>query len=136
MSASGGPVETVSTVVVPNPAAGADWSYAVTALGMLVAFTAELVTSATVATRTVAINLKDSGGNLIAAAVAPANQAAGQGVIYQGQTSGQAQAVGAVDIVLFPTGLVLPIGAIISSSTAAIQAGDQWSAIVLTFGPV
>ena len=120
---------------VANPAAGADWS-AVLSSNELVAvrsIRAILTTSATVANRSPQLQMTDANGDVlyqdglsaaIAASVAPAICWA-QGLDSNGQAGVSLSA---------PLPLLwLPPGAVLKVSTALIAAGDQWSAVVVTY---
>lgn len=113
-----------------NPAAGADWSNAPGAGKACLSIVATLTTSATVANRVPQLVIK-SGANIIAASPPAPAQAAGAAVQYEwSQVAFLSGATGA--LVMMPMPLI-PLGAgwTIGTSTAALQAGDQWSAINL-----
>lgn len=138
MSASGERSDGISnvasrTVALANPAAGADWSYTVTQVGLLVAAHAILATSAVVANRVPNLSLFDAGGNVMAEVASPSAQTAGITWRYSwfGGTT-QEQNNGRVVIPL-PLSLVLGVGFRFAIATSGLDVGDQWSNIVLTF---
>lgn len=124
----------VISTQVANPAAGADWSITVPAgsIWRVLVIRAVLTASATVATRVPILQVKDAAGNTIFDVPPAATLAAGGGANMN-------WSAGANSIVSnnsrfmqgLPMGMILPEGAVISSSTVAIQTGDQWSAINL-----
>ncbi len=136
------PGHTIRSETVANPAAGADWSYTLPFDAKLVAVTAELATSATTATRypqlrgifgpnvpTYAQVLSMTSAGLPASTTANFQGWPGppSSPVYNGASPG---------FYLFPVpDFVLPTGAIILSSTLALQAGDQWSGIILLLEP-
>lgn len=121
------------TLALANPGAGADWQTNPTGTHQLVAVFAQLVTSATVANRLPALQILDPTGHIACSLPASSVQAAsltetylwGQGLPF---SSGQN-----ANLVPLPTGLTLGQTWTIKTVSTALQAGDQWSAIVLTF---
>jgi hypothetical protein len=122
------------SISVAQPAAGADWSQTVPtgARWKVVAATAQLATAAAVATRLARLVI-DDGTTPIFEAPAAASQAASLSVLYTyGQgAGGPVTADAAVIEGPIPNDAYLPAGFRIRSSTGAIQAADQWSAIRL-----
>jgi hypothetical protein len=117
-----------------NPAPGAEVALTVPAgvSAALDAVTFKLVTSATVATRTPTLII-DDGVNVMWQLQAAAGQAAGSTVIYQyGGNSELALRNGVLTEPLPP--LILGPGYRIRTVTAGIQVGDQYSAIVASYG--
>jgi len=117
--------------ITGSPAAGADWSQAVPSgvNWILRSIGAQLVTSASVATRSVVLNIKDGGGNIILQSAASITQAASLTFEYSFfngafSAAGPAAAQGGL-----PAEFRLLAGWTISVTTTNIQAGDQWSAI-------
>ena len=124
----------LSRVQAPaNPAAGADWQTNPNQASQLIAVTATLVTSATVANRLPALQLKDNAGHVLAQLPAQAVQAAGATIIYVwGQNQPYTVANG-LSLAPVPAGIVMAANWTVGTSTTALQVGDQWSAIVATF---
>lgn len=122
---------TLKSVQQANPAAGADFSIAVPAgkAWRIKLLHAQLNTSATVATRTVLVQIKDPGGNVVLLLAAPGGQAASLTGHYNIVAGGQQGQVGQVQAITMPSNLRLGPGWTISTSTSSIQAADQWSAI-------
>ena len=120
-------------VAVGNPAAGADWSYAVTQAGQLLTVRALLVTSAAVANRFPVLIIADGAGHEVWRAANSISQpatitrqhVAGQGV--------QENFGGNVSGLNLPAGLVVGVGWTISTTTISLDVGDQWSGIVMAF---
>jgi hypothetical protein len=116
-----------SITVVP---AGQTWS--------LAGFTATLTTSATVANRTVNFVIDDGAGHIIWQGAAAVVQTATQVVTYQGNAGVPAGAavVGGILQMPFPASMVMQPGWRIRTLTTNIQAGDQWSAAVVSMNTV
>jgi len=123
----------ITTRLVGNPAAGADWIYTVpaTTRERIVAFNAQLTTSAAVANRQVALIIDDAVNifwedsaltNITASQVA---QVSGSGV---NATSGANPNI--VQLVQ-PPELYLDSGFHLRVVTTNMQAGDQWSNITI-----
>lgn len=138
----GGSVATppVTTIAVPEPAAGADWSYTLLTAARLANIYAELLTVAGGATRLPSIGIKVGGD-----------------FIYYMAATTSVGVVAATDYAIFnlypgaaletnPTGndtyqapipdLFLPEGAEILSNTSALAGTDQWQGILLTMSAV
>jgi len=120
---------------VPPVGAGADWTFALSnaTLAKVRSVVATLVTSATVAARYPSLELVDANGDVLAVAPGPATQAASL-------TGVDCWAIGqdlvAVLVNFQATSLPdlwLPPGSSVKSTTVAIQAADQWSAMVVTY---
>ena len=122
----------LKTVTVSNPAAGADISTAVPAgkVWRLVSIQGKLVTSATVANRTVRWSI-DDGANVFYAVDANFTQAASLTETYSAGFGIVSANSNTFAISPFPGVLLLPAGFRINTVTTAIQATDQWSAITL-----
>jgi hypothetical protein len=119
------------SVVVPNPAAGADWSVTVPAseVWSLVTITATLTTSAAVANRLPSLVVTD--GNVRYARMSAVNtQAASLTSIATWGPYGQSGQTGTVVRGILPVAALGP-GETIGSLTDLIDVADQWSAIVL-----
>ena len=119
-------------IIVPNPAPGADWSYAQSGPSFLLFHCAVsvLATSATVATRIARFQLKYTGvicGQFAAASTQLASLTNTYSLHPSAISSGDAATVYAP----LPADLILRDGMSIGSNTTALQAGDQWSAIAL-----
>lgn len=138
MTTSGERADTGLSVVslavqLGNPVAGSDWTTGIGATNALIVVTAQLVTSATVANRLPSLQLIGPGAIVVASLPASSVQAAGSTETYVWGvglpfTSGQG-----VNLVPIPTGIVLGLGWTLRTSTSGLQAGDQWSAINVTF---
>lgn len=123
------------TVVVPNPAVGADWSQVVPGgvIWELLSLDVIFATSAVVATRVPALYVRDSDNRALYHLSMPASLAAsgaaewtlavGLGVTTS--TTAQAAPLPSPAIVLQP-------GSIVRVTTTALDAGDQWSNIFMT----
>ena len=131
------------TVSVPEPAAGADWSYTLPYAARLIAVTAQFAASATAANRWPALVGVAGPASIYAAYVYMVGTAvtASTTAQLQGQPGMSVGApttiAGPVAITRYsypPTG-VLPADSIIESITFNIQAGDQWSDISLVLEP-
>lgn len=125
------------TVVVTNPAAGADWTQDVPAgeFWTLQSWRGRFQTDATVANRQVNWRLERPAPGLedLVTFTATVAQAASQIVVYQG-TLGVGELPGVRNgglQMMFPNGIVLEPGTRISSVTGSIQAGDTWTEIHL-----
>lgn len=115
-------------IVGAAPAAGADWSVTVPAgeLWELRSVFAQLVTSAAVATRGARLVVND-GTAAFLTLPAPATQAASLTGTYTWAPHGPQLALAQANIGFVPELSLMP-GWSIASSTAAIDAGDQWTA--------
>ena len=124
----------VRQIPVAQPAAGSDWTVAVPqgVTWELISVMFTLATSAVVANRGVRIIVKDNNGVISTNFQAPGNIAAnanalvglGQGYGDHLLTSGQ---YGPLPTPAYP----VPIGATILSSTSNLDAGDQYSSVVI-----
>lgn len=119
--------------IVPGsaPAAGADWTLTVPAgkVWRIRTIEADLVTSATVADRSVALSVSDGSTTFVRAAPA-AVQAASLTRHYCWWANASALAFGSSISQPIPE-LVVPAGYVIAVATDNIDAGDQWAAPVL-----
>lgn len=120
------------TIVVPNPAAGADWSVQVPGgeewevLGLAATLTA----SAAVASRSPDLRVRGADGawlRLHPGQVCNANEVGNFALVLGGPTA----AIANVDSRHWggPSRLLVPRGQVIEAVTGAIQAADQWSAV-------
>jgi hypothetical protein len=118
-------------IVVPKPAASADWSMTVPGgvVWSVKAIVATLATSATVANRAAAISMTDGTTEFYRGA-AGAVQAASKTFRYSWSPTESPSATGSVVNADIPD-VVLPSGYAIGSSTELIDTTDQWSAIAL-----
>lgn len=129
----------VHEVTVTNPSAGADWTYTVPTNShqKILAVRAILTASATAANRIASVAIDDGTSNLTIVPVPLAAQTASQtttynwapGIGYRTQTplSGNIQS-----FLEFPANISLTEAGRVRTSTSGIQAGDQWSAIIVT----
>jgi len=123
-------------VVVPiaNPSVGADWSVNVPpgAVWKVFSILATLVTSSTVATRSVIISISD-GTSEFCRVGAKTTMAASQTVVWSwaAGTGFSDTAPGLGPSSLPAAGFYIPGGYSISSKTLNMQNGDQWSKIVV-----
>jgi hypothetical protein len=129
----------LETRQLPAPAAGSDWSAMLSGTDRvrIHAITAQLVTSATVANRVAGLIMKDQNGLTWWQADLESDQAASLTVGYSwahgsGITAVPAAANGALLSAGLPRTWLEP-GDTVGSVTAALQAGDQWSNIVIRF---
>ncbi len=121
------------SIAVTTPGAGADWTQTVPtgARWRIRGGTAQLVTSAAVATRQVALVI-DDGVNTLFTSESASTQLAGVTQVYDLLPGGTVTTLVSTHQPLFqPVDLILSAGWRIRTSTGAIQAGDQWSAIRL-----
>lgn len=124
-----------AATTVSNPAAGADWTYTVPA-GLqqtLISVRAVLTTSATVANRFPVLRITSPTGQILADVSALAAQTAGTTITYVWMAGAPANNVNNVQQMALPSGLRLLGGSTIQTITSGIQAGDQWSAITITY---
>jgi hypothetical protein len=122
-------------VLVPSPAAGSDWSLTVpgTWWWRVLAISYVLATSAVVASRNLQLRYTDADGNILA-------QLHGGGAAVPAATTmtaslwvGGPSSTSNAGLSLSPLpDMVLRPGWKISTSTAGLDAGDQFSAIVVT----
>lgn len=122
------------SIAMTNPAAGADWTTTVPAgvAWIVRGVTAQLDTSVAVATRAVTLQFLDSSANLLLDSIGGATEVASIDDVYSWFNGGQASFEGLVISGGLPAEFRLPAGWVIRSATANIDAGDQWSKIVLT----
>ena len=119
---------------IVNPAVGAEWTFTVPVGQLLELLSLHwvLATSATVANRVSGFEIVDGAGNVIGIWRGGAVQAASLTENYSiGTIDGQSDPNGNFGAIIIPApqGLYLPAGFTIRSLTAALQAGDQYSAI-------
>lgn len=123
----------VHSINQPNPAAGADWTFTSpsNSRARLDSFNAVFTASAAAANRQIQLAV-DDGANTVWADDVAANVTASQVVnVAATQTNVPIGIVLTTLHCVFPPGLILPAGWRVRTNTAAIQAGDQWSAIWL-----
>jgi hypothetical protein len=123
------------SVTVANPAAGADWSVTVPAGASFAvnSVSATLVTSAGGSARVATLVITDAGGNVVFNGPATASQNASSTENYTWSNAPSTPPAGATSTVgPLPAGLRLGPGWTLKTVTSGIQAGDQWSAIVLS----
>jgi hypothetical protein len=123
---------TAGGVAIATPAAGAEWQFVVPAnMRVLVkSICAVLATAVTVANRNVKIVI-DDGAAIYASITSGFSQVASLTNRYTWMDGSAAPVAFDNTVVIpLPSGLILPAGHRITSSTTALQAGDQWSAIV------
>lgn len=123
-------------VAIPNPAAGADWSYTIPGAywRRVVCGTAKFTASAAVAARNPVLNVTYEG-TLVSSQPQANNPAAGQAWLLNIVTLFDtvfASATSFRDCLALPDKWWEP-GTTISTTTTNIQAGDQWSAIFILF---
>lgn len=114
--------------------AGLDWSFTVPSntRWKVRAVSAFLTASATVASRLVALNLKDTVGNIYYGMQCNASQTASQALRYNWYPGAPFTAlITSVITSPIPTDTVLFTNMSISVTTANLQAGDQWSLITM-----
>lgn len=125
------------TTQVGEPAAGADWTFVPSTSDYvrLLAITAVLVTSATSASRAVTLQAKDSNGLLLDAFPAVDAATASTTVTYVWDDASTVSAAASDKLTLTQSvpRFWLPPGTSVGTSTADIDTGDQWSAIVATY---
>lgn len=123
----------IRSIVGTDPAAGAEISETVptNARWRLIAFTAVLVSDATVAARQPVVTF-DDGANVFYRAGSNATQAASLSGRWTAAAVGSMGATtGADQNIPTPDTLMLPGGARIRTSTTNLQAGDNWGAPML-----
>lgn len=136
----------VTPNIVSNPAAGSDFLYTIPAAPggyqflqtqEVVAVRAGLATSSTVANRQPALYLADASGHVIALVPYAAAQVASTTYFYTWAVN-QPIVAQTINQVLnpLPPGIILAQNMKIVSLTNGIQAGDQWSSIVVTLKQV
>lgn len=120
-------------VGVPAPAAGANWTWQCPGSGRwrLRAACATFAASATVATRYFLLEVEDANGDLLWESEFGGSATAGQtSIVSAGPHGSYGTQSGAIVVGLLDDFLP-PLGSVIGNASG-IQAGDQWSAIVLT----
>lgn len=119
-------------IVVPNPSAGADWSYSVSGPTFYVFHCAvmTLQTSAAAATRIVRAQLK-FGSIVCGQFAATATQLASLTNVYSLHPSAISSGDAATIYIPLPSDLIIRDGMSIGTNTTALQAADQWSLIAL-----
>jgi len=124
----------IRVVTVANPAAGADWSETVPAgvTWQLLAVNATLTTSSAVANRDVTLVATDASSDVLWQSSPGLNQGASTALGYAFFQGNSIAASLVAYLATLPIAMRLLAGFIIKTSTANIQAADQWSAIVLT----
>ena len=125
----------MKTNTVAQPAAGADWTWTVpsSTAYQIQSIRAQLVTSSTVAARQPLLKILDLSGNVVLEAPATGTQAASLTQDYDWTAGAPSAAVSdGVVVTELPQGLILEAGWTVQTVTAALQAGDQWSLIVVT----
>ncbi|MGH3630266.1 MAG: hypothetical protein ACRDRL_22840 [Sciscionella sp.] len=122
-----------STVVIANPAAGADFTQTVPAgeQWILRSARALLTSSAAVANRSVQLQAVDTTPNILVSSPAFAVQAASLAVSYDWFNGGGGTSVANSQTGAWPYELRLQPGWKVQSKTALIDVADQWSLIVL-----
>jgi len=120
---------------VTAPGAGADWTFTVQAglTAIVRGVRAQLVTSATVATRLARVQITD-GTHIACDVAAGATQVASLTNLYNWAAGVTVNALGTAPVIInagLPRECRLSAGYTIQSATQNIQAADQWSAIVL-----
>lgn len=131
--ASGRSLEQVVAQTVGNPAAATDWTANPTAAGELIAVTATLTTSATVANRTPALQVLDAGAHILLNVPAATALAASLTGTYTWMVGGPYLGANNNNLAPIPAGLVIPATFTVKAVTANLSAGDQWTNIVLAF---
>jgi hypothetical protein len=133
------PASSQFLIIVPNPAAAADWAYTVPAgyaSGLiLISASALLTCSATVANRQPALQCRSPNNTVLSAGINGALTASqlarylfGMGLPALGAPVNSAVSPSTYPL---PQGLYVPPGGTIQVVTAGLAAGDQWSDIVL-----
>lgn len=125
----------IGTAPVDTPLAGHDfsWTGPVTAPFRVVSIYGQLLTSAVVATRLPSVELLDAAGNVLARMSPQFGQAASKtdGYTWANGLGGdsQQQVYNQAGLPL----LWLPPRAKVASVTGAIDVGDQWSAVTISY---
>lgn len=123
------------SATVANPAAGAEWTYTVGA-GLsyqLETVRFQLVTSATVATRSARIRITDGTNELFKSDVNATQAASLTQQYYGGAGLAPFTASPTVFMVQIPVGMVLGGGWTVGSNSLNLQVADQYSGIFLSF---
>jgi hypothetical protein len=133
LPAATGPLQ-LYAVPQPNPLVGADWAFVIQHWRRLVTARAHFLASAVVANRLPRFAIDDGNGNVIwSVQAAQFIAAAGAVNISLGVGSGVTSAPIGTDVNLPLPNLYLRENYRFSVVTAALDVGDQWSAIVLGF---
>jgi hypothetical protein len=127
----------VQLVNVPNPAAGADWSYMLTGAARFVALFALLTLSASPGTR---YPFLATSGSVLAVPMTGVALTAGEDLAFEGYTAGPQLPEAAAGTLTgrtlwlfgFPDALY-PAGTVLESITNGLLSGDQWSVVTLAF---
>lgn len=130
-SAASGVTSTV--VAVGNPAAGADWSYALTRPMTLIAVQATLTTAIAVANRQPQLKLATSTPATLFLSPLTVAQAASLADTYVWFASAPLTTVASATATSPIPTITLGTGWTVATQTTALQGADQWSSIVLTF---
>lgn len=121
-------------IVVPNPAAGTNWTRTADkgAMWLVRGVTFQLVTAVAAATRVVGLSLVEGDDTRFVTAAATGQIASltRRYSAYPGSAPGVDSTV-AISVGWPHDGLIMPVGTTLSSVTDAIQAADQYQAIVL-----
>lgn len=119
------------TVLVPQPAAGSDWSYTVPGgvMWRLVTVLGQFATSAVVASRAPFLTVSD-GATVYLKVPPQATQAASNTDQYVWWRDAPQYAVGGGVVQPIPELTLMP-GYAIAALTTALDVGDQWSGVVL-----
>ena len=124
----------LSVVSAPaNPAVGADWVTNPPSLRQIVSVAATLTTSVTAANRLPNLQIKDNAGHTLVSLPASSVQAASLVEQYVWGVNLPFASGNNLNLVPIPTGIVLAPTWSLGTSTTLLQAGDQWSAIVITY---
>lgn len=126
-----GGVRPMQTVVVPNPAAGTDWSYQFKRPGRLWAAYAKLVTDSTVANRDPNFTFSTADGETLLQVPVQADQTASLTVQwnwFREASLANKSSHQCISIPLLYMGWDYKVGPI----TSGLDAGDQWQSIALT----
>lgn len=120
---------------VANPAAGADWTYTVPAgvQQTLISVRAVLTTGGTAPTAPVLLRITSPTGQIIADLAALSTQGTSVTVTYMWSAGAQSSSSTNFQQMSLPAGLRLLPGSTIQTITGGIAAGDQWSAITITY---
>jgi hypothetical protein len=126
----------LTTFAVNNPAAGADWSVTFSAGNRIWihAISAVLVTSAAAGNRQPVFSVTNPAGKVVWNLGSVSAQVASKTGSYNlGEGGSIGVDVGGNYIIPMPTEMLLEQQSTIASTTANIQAGDQWSGINILF---
>lgn len=130
-------MRTLLTVNVDQPAAAADWFYVLAAQSpvRIESITATLTTGATVGTRAPALLTRDQNGQALAYDTVQTAQAASTAIAYNFRPGNAFYGAGAdaAHYVASCPGFWLPPNASIRTLTGGLVAGDQWSAVTISY---